>query len=282
MTRNKIQINRAPGLTVWGAVVVAQLGFIWLLLASTAVAAQTKLNSLVAGARTYTNVTVLGFNATDVYFTHEGGMANAKLKYLDPTLQKLFHYEPEAAAEAEKQQTADDVRYNASMISNMVAQAQQAALNTRKAAATSEDNLADPVSNKSLVGKPAPAIKGEKWVGEKPALEGKLVLVVFWAPWSIPCRKYIPELDRLQKKFADKLAVVGVTSEDEANIADMAEPKVEFASVLDPKAEFAATAGVTSIPFAMLVDLKGIVRYQGHPGAITDKHVESLLAKPAE
>ena len=88
--------------------------------------------------------------------------------------------------------------------------------------------------------------------------------------------------DRLQKKFADKLAVVGVTSESEAKIADITEPKIEFASVLDPKAEFAATVGVTSIPFVMLVDPKGVVRYQGHPSAITDKQVESLLAKAAE
>jgi cytochrome c biogenesis protein CcmG, thiol:disulfide interchange protein DsbE len=282
MTRNKNQINRPPVLTLWAAVVPARLGFIGLLLACTAVAAEVKLNSLVAGARIYTNVTVLGFNTTDIYFTYEGGMANVKLKYLDATFQKRFHYDPEAAAEAEKQQTVDDARYSEFVNSNMVAQAQQAALDARRAAATSEDNLADPVSNKSLIGKPAPVIKGEKWVGEKPALEGKLVLVMFWAPWSIPCRKYIPELARLQQKFADKLAVVGVTSENEANIADMAEPKIEFASVLDPKAEFATTVGVTSIPFVMLVDLKGIVRYQGHPGAITDKQVERLLAKAAE
>ena len=168
------------------------------------------------------------------------------------------------------------------MASNLVAQAQQAALAARRAAATSEDSLADPVSNNSLIGKLAPVIEGEKWLGEKPALEGKLVLVVFWAPWSIPCRKYLPELDRLQKKFAGKLAVVGVTSESEAEIANMAEPKMEFASLLDPKAQLGATVGVTSIPYVLLVDPKGIVRYQGHPTAITEKRVESLLAKAAE
>jgi cytochrome c biogenesis protein CcmG/thiol:disulfide interchange protein DsbE len=168
------------------------------------------------------------------------------------------------------------------MISNMVAQAQQAALAARKVAATSEDSLADPVSKLSLLGKAAPAIKGEKWLGEKPALEGKVALVAFWAPWSIPCRKYIPELDRLQAKFADKLAVVGVVCESEAEIAAMTEPNVEFTSVLDPKSELGATVGVTSIPYVMLIDPKGIVRYQGHPTAITEKQVESMLAKATE
>ena len=255
---------------------------IWLLLAWTAPAAQVKLDSLGACARIYRNVTVLGFNTTDLYFTHEDGMTNVKLKYLEPTLQKRFDYDPAAAAEAEKQQAASEALYQESVASNMVARAQQAALAARKAAATSEDSLADPVSKSSLIGKPAPAIEGGKWLGEKPALEGKLVLVAFWAPWSIPCRKYIPTLDGLQKKFAGKLAVVGVTSESEAEIADMTEPKPGFASLLDPEAKFSATVGVTSVPYVMLVDPKGVVRYQGHPAAITEKQVEGILAKAAQ
>jgi cytochrome c biogenesis protein CcmG/thiol:disulfide interchange protein DsbE len=258
-------------------VILVLLGWAW-----TAPAEQVKLDSLQVSGHTYSNVTILGFNTTDAYFTHEGGMANVKLRYLDPELQKRFSYDPAAAAEAEKQQAAADARYNASVAANMVAQAQQTALAARKAAASSQDSLADPVSNQSLLGKPAPAIKGEKWLGEKPALNDKLVLVAFWAPWSTPCRKYLPELDRLQKKFAGKLAVVGVTSESEAEIANMTEPKIEFASVLDPNGELRATVGVTSIPYVMLVDPKGVVRYQGHPAAITEKHLEGMLAKAAE
>ena len=255
---------------------------LWLLLPWTALAAQEKLDALDVSPRTYRNVTVLGFNNTDLYFTHKGGMSNVKLKYLEPKLQERFHFDPEAAAQAEKQQAADDALYRESVASNIVAKAQQAALAARKAAATSPESLADAVSTNSLIGKPAPAIKGDKWLGDKPVLEGKLVLVVFWGPWSIPCRKYIPELQGLQKKFTGKLAVVGVTSESEAEVAAMTEPKVEFASVLDPEAQLSATVGVTSIPYVMLVDPKGIVRYQGHPAAITDKQLQSILAKAAE
>ncbi len=252
---------------------------IGLLLAWTAPAAPVKLGTLATCGHTYRNVTVLGFNVTDVYFTHAGGMSNVKLKYLEPKVQEFFQYDRAAAAEAERQQMEADALYSECLASNIVAQAQQAAQAARKAAATSPDSLADPVSTQSLIGKSAPAIKGEKWLGEKPALEGKPVLVAFWAPWSIPCRKFIPELGRLQKKFAGKLVVVGVTSESEAEIADMTEPKLDFASVLDPKAEIGATVGVTSVPYVLLVDSTGVVRYQGHPGAITEKQVEGFLAK---
>jgi thiol-disulfide isomerase/thioredoxin len=248
----------------------------------TAPAEQLKLDSLQAGGRTYSNVTVLGFNTTDAYFTHEGGIANVKLRYLDPKLQKRFHYDPAAAADAEKEQAAADERYNASVAANMAAQAQRTARAAQKAAAAPQDTLADPVSSQSLLGKPAPAITGENWLGEKPALSDKVVLVVFWAPWSSPCRRCLPELNRLQKKFSGKLAVVGVTSESEAEIANMTEPKMEFASVLDPKGELRAAAGVTCIPYVLLVDPKGVVRYQGHPAAITEKHLEGMLANAAE
>jgi cytochrome c biogenesis protein CcmG, thiol:disulfide interchange protein DsbE len=258
----------------------------WLLLAWSAPAAQLKLDSLVARGRTYTNVTVLSYNTTHIYFTYQGGSASVKLRDLEPSLQERFNYDPVVAAEAEKQQAADEARYRESIATNiaanMVAQARQAALVARKAAATSADSLADPVSGNSLIGKPAPAFAGRKWLGEKPSLEGKLVLVVFWAPWSIPCRKYIPILDGLQKKFAGKLAVVGVTSESEAEVADMTEPKAGFASMLDPDAKFSTSVGVTSIPYMMLVDPKGVVRYQGHPAAITEKQVGGILSKAAE
>jgi cytochrome c biogenesis protein CcmG, thiol:disulfide interchange protein DsbE len=255
---------------------------ICLWLAWSAPAAPVKLDLLVARGRTYTNVTVLTYSTTHVFFAYQDGSAGVKLRDLEPELQKRFNYDPAAAAEAEKRQAADEAHYQQSLAAKMEAQARKAALAARKSAATSADSLADPVSNNSLIGKPAPAIEGGKWLGEKPALEGRVVLVVFWAPWSIPCRKYLPTLAGLQKKFADKLAVVGITSDPEAEVTDMAEPKPGFATLLDADAKIGVSLGVTSVPYVMLVDPKGIVRYQGHPAPITEKQVEAFLPKPAE
>ena len=42
-------------------------------------AAPVKLDSLTVGSETYSNVTFLGANATDVYFTHSLGIANVNL-----------------------------------------------------------------------------------------------------------------------------------------------------------------------------------------------------------
>jgi len=46
--------------------------------------ADEKLPVLQAGGEVYSNVTVTAVSATDVFFTHDQGMGNAKLKDLSP------------------------------------------------------------------------------------------------------------------------------------------------------------------------------------------------------
>lgn len=251
----------------------------WLALSLSVSAASLKLDTLMVGSTNfaptiYSNVTVLGANITDLYFTHALGIANVKLKYLSPELQKQFNYDPKAAAEAEKQQNESDLRYQKSEATSFFSHGQKAEAGG-KAPSSAENSLVDPISERSLLGRPAPVLDADKWLGEKPAMEGKFVLVDFWAPWSIPCRKCIPELNSLQKKFKDKLLVVGWTSE--AEMADLNELKMEFPSALDTKSKLTALADVTSIPCVLLIDNKGIIRYQGHPGGITDKRLEALM-----
>ncbi len=242
-------------------------------------AAPLKLDSLKVGTLTYSNVTVIGANPTDLYFTHAQGIANVKLKYLSSDLQKQFNYDPAVAAEAEKRQIEADQSYQAALASHVATQS-----GTNKTAAvrvgnvSSEENLADPIAESSLLGKAAPPVEPEKWLTDKPATEGKFVLIEFWAPWSYPSRNSIPELNALQKKFANKLVVVGVSSEAEGEVSNLAEPKIEYASAVDSKGKLSSAAGVTSIPTVMLIDTNGIVRYEGHPAALTEKRLQAFMA----
>ena len=257
-----------------------------LLLAISASAVPLKFDSLKVGSRVYSNVTIVGANTTDLYFTHNQGIANVKLKYVDENLRKRFNYDPKAAEVAERQQSEDDTAYQgvlaAKIVERAVERAQKAALAAKRAASTSEDSLADPITEGSLLGKAIPpTIDVEKWLSDKPSLKGKFALIAFWAPWSIPCRKWIPQLNALQKKFADKLVVVGLTSEPQEDVEQMTE-KLEFSSGIDSKARLSSLAGVSSVPYVLFVDAKGIVRYQGHPSALDEKKLEKLLPKVLE
>ncbi len=240
-------------------------------------AAQLKLDSLTVGSTTYSNVTVLGVNASDLYFSHASGVANVKLKYLSEDLQKRFNYDPKAASEAEEKKTQSDTQYHDSLAVAAAGLSERSASGEKPV--SSETNIADPISDRSLLGKPAPPLDFDKWLTDKPSLEGKFVLVSFWASWSIPSRKCIPDLNALQKKFAGKLVVIAVTSEPEANLGRASDPGIAFASALDTKAKWTTFADVTSIPCVILVDPKGIVRYQGHPGALTEARLERLISQ---
>jgi thiol-disulfide isomerase/thioredoxin len=240
------------------------------------------IDSLTVGSTTYSNVVVLGANVTDLYFKHDHGIANVKLKYLTPVLKKRFNYDPAAAEEAEKKQNENDEQYQRNVAFSLAAQAARARGAAQKPLATSEESLADPISDHSLLGKSAPPVEVEKWLGDKPVLDGKFVLVSFWAPWSIPCRQTISDLNALQKKFREKLVIVGVCSESETEIAEMSGPKLEFPAGIDSKGRLGVLLGITSVPSVVLLDPNGIILYDGHPSAVTEKKLQSLMAKVAE
>jgi cytochrome c biogenesis protein CcmG/thiol:disulfide interchange protein DsbE len=240
-----------------------------------------KLDALKVGSTTYSQVTVIGANTTDLYFKHAQGFANVKLKYLDTAMQKRFGYDAKAADQAERRQNEEEILYQTNLRGSLAPVPHQSAAKARGSLGT-ETGLADPISDKSLLGKTAPELSIDKWVGDKPSLEGKFILLNFWASWSAPSRQYIPELNALQKKYGDKLTVIGVTSEPEKDVTEMSEPRMEYASGIDSKAKLTAAAGVTTVPSILLCDPKGVVLYQGHPGALTEKKLQAVLSRSSE
>src|SRR2546422_10811564 len=100
----------------------------WLALAASLPAAPLRLDFLKVGSKVYSNVTVVGANTTDLYFTHNQGIANVKLKYVDENLRNRFHYDPKAAEAAERQQSEDDTAYQGVLAAKIVERAQKVAL----------------------------------------------------------------------------------------------------------------------------------------------------------
>src|SRR3954471_9734714 len=136
---------------------------------------------------------------------------------------------------------------------------------------------------KSVLGQKAPDFVVEKWLTPQPDTKGKFVLIDFRARWCRPCRKAIPELNAFQKKFGDKLVVIGVSDESEAAVKKLADPKIEYASAIDPQARMKKTLAVTGIPHCIIIDPQGIVRWEGFPflggHELTEKVVADILAK---
>lgn len=94
---------------------------------------------------------------------------------------------------------------------------------------------------------------------------GKVLLLVFWAPWCIPCRDELPEHDRLHKKYKDKgFEVIGI-SEDAAGPAVAAflrKVPVSFPMAIDLHGSVAEAYRLSNLPSGYLIDRDGVIRHR--------------------
>lgn len=124
-------------------------------------------------------------------------------------------------------------------------------------------------------------------VADAKSLEGKVVLVDFWATWCGPCRNSIPHLKTWQDQYgAEGLVVLGISKEK----TDVVKPFVEkeemqYAIAIDEGGAVSSAYGVSAIPQFYLIDRNGLVVYQklgaGGYDQIEAKFKE-LLAQKAE
>jgi len=94
-------------------------------------------------------------------------------------------------------------------------------------------------------------------------LQGRAVVLDFWASWCAPCRAQTPVLERLAKRFGpDKLVVLGVgTSDDRQNIERFLEATApKYASVYDDQSVAPALYDVRSLPTVVVIAKDGTVK----------------------
>lgn len=92
-------------------------------------------------------------------------------------------------------------------------------------------------------------------------LEGKGVILDFWASWCVPCRQQAPIVDRVAKKYGSQgLVALGVVTGDmpEDALRFTATHPVSYASVLDDGQASKAFA-VQGLPTLVVLNRKGEV-----------------------
>ena len=151
----------------------------------------------------------------------------------------------------------------------------------------------------TLAGRPAPALDLSESMGgplsgaTARALEGKVVVLFFWAHWCPDCKTVGPILARLLEKHkANGLALVaptqrfgyvagGATAPPDEELRYMLEVRDKYYPFLAgvPVPVSAANHlryGVSSTPTIVILDRAGIVRLY-HPGQMTEAELESHL-----
>jgi len=100
-------------------------------------------------------------------------------------------------------------------------------------------------------------LQGKSW--HLRDLQGKVVLVNFWATWCPPCRKEMPDLQALYDKYKDQgLVVLAISDEMAAKVVPfIAEKKIGYPVLLDPGRKVTELFQVEGIPKSFVYDRDG-------------------------
>lgn len=110
-------------------------------------------------------------------------------------------------------------------------------------------------------------------------LEGKAVILDFWASWCQPCRHEMPVIDRVARANASRgLVALGILSgdapEDAANF--LAQNPVSYTSVVDDQSEAGRAFGVSGLPTLVVIDKKGQV-VGTRVGMVPERELNALV-----
>lgn len=100
-------------------------------------------------------------------------------------------------------------------------------------------------------------LQGKSWTLRE--LKGKVVLVNFWATWCQPCRREMPDLDALYKRFKSQgFVILGISDEEVAKVNQLlTENHVTYPILLDPGRKVNQTFRIDGIPKTFVYDRDG-------------------------
>jgi thiol-disulfide isomerase/thioredoxin len=100
------------------------------------------------------------------------------------------------------------------------------------------------------------------------SLQGKVVLVDFWASWCGPCRQSFPWLRTMSERYGPQgLVVVAINLDKDRALAEkfLLALRPPFTVAFDPAGKTAEAFHVSTMPSSYLVSRSGLLVYS-HPG----------------
>ena len=103
------------------------------------------------------------------------------------------------------------------------------------------------------------------------------LLVSMWAVWCQPCRRELPELQKISDEDR-KVDVLAVNVGDDPQRIDeyLSEMSLDLPVAIDPLGDLLTALDVSTVPATVLFDSNGSVLWS-HLGAVTAEQVEQAL-----
>jgi peroxiredoxin len=100
-------------------------------------------------------------------------------------------------------------------------------------------------------------LQGKAWTLQ--ALRGKVVLLNFWATWCDPCRREMPDLETLYRRFKNQgLVVLAISDDDVGKVKQLiVDKKFTYPVLLDPGRKVTDLFRVEGIPKSFVYDREG-------------------------
>ena len=115
-------------------------------------------------------------------------------------------------------------------------------------------------------------------------MEGKVVLINFWATWCGPCRMEIPELNEFQKSYQEKgLEILGISvSDNKKQLKNFAKSfavdyPLLYGSAKEMNKIMQDYGGVYAVPSSFLIGRTGNIVWS-YPGAILKQYDPQTFA----
>lgn len=95
---------------------------------------------------------------------------------------------------------------------------------------------------------------------------GHPVVLVFWASWSGSCRRLAPDLRAAQATYGDRVTWIGINAGEDPGTAAASAARlgIDRSVLSDQGGVLRKRYAADGVPFVVILDSDGVVRYRGH------------------